>query len=202
MKVRNIALAAALFVGLSNMVGVAMAQTKIYIVNEGKIRAESKLGKALDAQMIQIGNAGVDQLGLKALDAEVKTEGEALKPQIQSLTKEALAANPTLKGRVDAYSKKANELQAKANALDQRMDQQRQANQIAFEYVLLPAVDAVAKEVGADVVLSYASALYNKDSIDISAKVVARLDATVPTLDALKASLPAPPAQAAKPAGQ
>src|SRR5688572_10151433 len=139
MKVRNIVLAAALFAGISNLAGVAMAQTKIYIVNEGKIRADSKLGKALDAQMVQIGNAGVDQLGLKALDAEVKTEGEALKPQVQSLTKEALASNPTLKARVDNFNKKMNELQAKSSALDQRMDQQRAANQIAFEYVLLPA---------------------------------------------------------------
>jgi Skp family chaperone for outer membrane proteins len=202
MKVRNIALAAALFVGLSNMVGVAMAQTKIFIVNEAKIRAESKLGKALDVQMQQLATAGVDQLGLKDLQTQVQTEGEALKPQVQSLTKEALAANPTLKTRVDNYNKKMNELAGKSSALDQRMDQQRAANQIAFEYVLLPAVDAVAKEVGADVVLSYASALYNKDAVDISAKVTARLDATVPTLEALKASLPAPPAQAAKPAGQ
>lgn len=200
MKVRNIALSAALLVGLSN-IGVAMAQTKIYIVNEAKIRAESKLGKALDAQMIQVGNAGVDQLGLKTLESEVKTEGEALKPQVQSLSKEALAANPTLKSRVEAYNKKMSELAQKSNALDQRMEQQQAANSIAFNYVLMPAVDAVAKEVGADVVLSYNSALYNKDAVDISAKVTARLDATVPTLDALKASLPAPPAQPAKPPG-
>lgn len=202
MKVRNIALAAALFVGLSNMVGVAMAQTKVYIVNEAKIRADSKLGKALDTQMQQIGTAGVDQLGLKNLQSEVKTEGEALKPQVQSLTKEALAANPTLKTRVDNYTKKMNELAAKSNALDQRMEQQEAANQIAFNFVLIPAVETVAKEVGADVVLSYNAALYNKDAVDISSKVVARLDATVPTLEALKAALPAPPAQPAKPAGQ
>ena len=202
MKVRNIALAAALFMGISNMAGAAMAQTKVYIVNEAKIRVDSKLGKALDAQMQQIGTAGVDQLGLRDLQSAVKTEGEALKPQVQSLTKEALAANPTLKTRVENYNKKMNELAAKSNALDQRMEQQEAANQIAFNFVLVPAVEAVAKEVGADVVLSYNAALYNKDAVDISSKVVARLDATVPTLEALKAALPAPPAQAAKPPGQ
>jgi Skp family chaperone for outer membrane proteins len=204
MKMRTFVLAGALFVGLSNMAGVAMAQTKVYIVNENKIRAESKLGKALDDQMVQVGNAGVDQLGLKSLQSEVKTEGEALKPQVQSLSKEALAANPTLKGRVDAYNKKMSELAQKSNLLDQRMEQQRTANQIAFEYVLVPAVETVGKEVGADVVLSYSAALYNKDAIDISAKVIARLDATVPTLEALKAALPQPPANATapKPAGQ
>jgi hypothetical protein len=43
-----------------------------------------------------------------------------------------------------------------------------------------------------------------KDAIDISSKVVARLDATVPTLkamqDAYKATLPAQPAASAAPA--
>ncbi len=82
------------------------------------------------------------------------------------------------------------------------MEQQEAANQIAFNFVLVPAVEAVAKEVGADVVLSYNSALFNKDAVDISAKVVARLDATVPTLEALKAALPAPQTPAPKPAGQ
>lgn len=202
MKLRNIVLAAVLFTGLSNVAGVALAQTKVFIVNEAKIRADSKLGKALAAQMQQVGTAGVDQLGLKTLQSEVQTEGEALKPQVQSLTKEALASNPTLKTRVENYQKKMNELAAKSNALDQRMEQQEAANQIAFNFVLVPAVEAVAKDVGADVVLSYNSALFNKDAVDISAKVVARLDATVPTLEALKAALPAPPAAAPKPAGQ
>jgi Skp family chaperone for outer membrane proteins len=202
MKLRNIVLAAVLFTGLSNVAGVALAQTKVFIVNEAKIRADSKLGKALAAQMQQVGTAGVDQLGLKTLQSEVKTEGEALKPQVQSLTKEALASNPTLKTRVENYQKKMNELAAKSNALDQRMEQQEAANQIAFNFVLVPAVEAVAKEVGADVVLSYNSALFNKDAVDISAKVVARLDATVPTLEALKAALPAPQTPAPKPAGQ
>ncbi|MEY2757476.1 MAG: hypothetical protein RIR33_1254 [Pseudomonadota bacterium] len=202
MKLRNIVLAVVLFTGLSNVAGVALAQTKVFIVNEAKIRADSKLGKALAAQMQQVGTAGVDQLGLKTLQSEVKTEGEALKPQVQSLTKEALASNPTLKTRVENYQKKMNELAAKSNALDQRMEQQEAANQIAFNFVLVPAVEAVAKEVGADVVLSYNSALFNKDAVDISAKVVARLDATVPTLEALKAALPAPQTPAPKPAGQ
>lgn len=198
MKVRNLALAAAFTIGLANMAGAAMAQTKIFIVNETKIYSDSKIGKALVAQLKELETTGVDKLGLKTLQTEVQSEGAALQPQTQSLSKEALAANPTLKGRVDAYNKKYSELMQKSNALEGRMDQQAQANQIAFNFVLGPAVDTVAKEVGADVVLSYGSALYNKDSIDISAKVVARLDATVPSIEALKAILPKPPAQPAQ----
>ena len=65
-----------------------------------------------------------------------------------------------------------------------------------------PAVEAVAKEAGADIVVSFSSTWYVKGATDLSAKVIARLDATVPTLVALQAALPPPPAQptATKPA--
>lgn len=197
MKFRKLALVTAMFVGLTNMAGAAFAQSKIFIVNEARVMAESKLGKALELQLNQDATAAVDQLGLKTLKTEVDTEAAALKPQTQSLTPEAIAANPTLKARVDSLNKKYSELVSKSNALDQGVEQQRAANTIRFNYVLVRAVDSVAKEVGADVVLSYASALYNKDSVDISAQVIARLDATVPTIDALKAALPQAPEGAA-----
>jgi Skp family chaperone for outer membrane proteins len=197
MKVRNIALVAALLVGLSNMAGVAIAQTRIMIVNETRIMGESKLGKAMNAQLSQDATSAVDQLGLKTLKTEVDTERAALQPQTQSLSKEALAANPTLKSRVEGLNKKMNELVQKSSALEQGVEQQRNANAMRFNYVLVPAIDHVAKEMNADIVLAYSSALYNKDSIDISAQVIARLDATVPTLEALKAALPQAPAQPA-----
>lgn len=204
MKVRTIALTAALFVGLSSFAGAAFAQTKVYIVNVDKVMLDSKLGKALSAQLSTEANSAVDKLGLKTLKTEVDTERAALQPQTQSLTPEAIAANPTLKGRVDALNKKYSELVQKSSALDQGVEQQRGVNGIKFNYVLIPAIENVAKQVGADVVIPYSAALYNKDAVDITAQVVARLDATVPTLEALKAALPTPPAQpapgAAKPA--
>jgi len=201
MKVRNVALAAALFMGLSNMVGAAVAQAKVFVVNETKVRAESKLGKAMDASLNELANKGVEQLGLKSLQSEVQTEANALKPQTQSLTREALESNPTLKARVEGLSKKAGELQQKQNALNATVEKQDTGYNYAFYAVMLPAIEAVAKESNADIVLSYPSTLYTKDSIDLSAKVIARLDATVPTLEALKAALPQPPAQPAAPGG-
>lgn len=201
MKARNIALAAAVFIGLTNMVGAAMAQTKVFVINEKRIRDESKLGKALDAALNDLTTKGVDQLGLKALKTEVDTEAAALKPQTQSLTPEGLAANPTLKSRVDNFNKKASELVQKQNALSAQVEQRDNGYNVAFMTVMGPAVDAVAKEAGADVVVSFSSTWYLKDAVDLSSKVIARLDATVPTVDALKAALPQPAAQPAKPNG-
>lgn len=194
MNIRKLALAAALFVGLTNMAGAAFAQAKVFVIDEQQIRQGSKIGKELNLALDNIAAAGVDQLGLKALKTELDTEGAALKPQIESLTPEAIAANPTLKARVEGLNRKAQDFLAKQNALSQNLEQRDTSFNMAFLQVLGPAIDAVAKEAGADVVISVSSTWYVKDPVDLTAKVIARLDATVPNVAALQAALPQQPA--------
>lgn len=189
MKIRKMALAALVMAGLTNLAGVAVAQTKVFVINEERVRRDSKIGKEMFAQLGGIRDQGVEKLGLKALGNELKTETDALKPQTQSLTPEAINANPTLKARVEAYNKKTNEFMQKSNFLNEQLGQQNTNYNMAFAQVLEPAVAHVAREAGADVVLSYASTWYVKDAIDLSPKVIARLDATVPTLAALQAAI-------------
>jgi Skp family chaperone for outer membrane proteins len=206
MKVRNLALCAAVMIGLTNMAGAAVAQTKIYVINEERIRRDSKVGKEMSVTLGGIRNQGVEKLGLKTLQDQIKTESDALKPQTQSLTKEAIEKNPTLKAKVDSLNKKTGEYLQKADILNSNLEQQNGTFNVAFATVMEPAVSHVAKQVGADVVLSYASTWYVKDAIDISAKVIERLDATVPSLQALQTALqPAgggAPAQPAAPKPQ
>jgi Skp family chaperone for outer membrane proteins len=200
MKLRNLALAAAFTVGLANMAGAALAQTKVFVVDEDRVRRDSKVGKEISAAIGDFATKAGDQLGLKTLKTELESESARLKPQTESLTPEALNANPTLKAQVDGLNKKANEFLQKQNVLNKNIEQRDNGMGMAFLTVLAPAVDSVAKDVGADVVISYAQTWYVKDATDITAKVIARLDATVPTLAALQAALPPPPAGAAKPA--
>jgi Skp family chaperone for outer membrane proteins len=201
MKFRKLALVAAMFVGLTNMAGAAFAQTKVFIIDEQRIRAESKLGKELNTTLDSIAAQGVEQLGLRTLKTEYDTEGAALKPQIESLTPEAIAANPTLKARVEGLNRKAAELMQKQNALNQTLEQREQNFGLAFLQVLGPAIDTVAKEAGADVVMSVSSTWYVKEAVDLTPRIIARLDATVPTVAALQAALPQAPAPAPAPGG-
>jgi Skp family chaperone for outer membrane proteins len=207
MKIRNMAVAAALFAGFCQLAGAAYAQTKIFVIDEAKVRAESKVGKDIASKLTTIKNEGVTKLGLDTLETEVKTEEDALKPQVASLSKEALAANPTLKARVDALNKKQSELVQKADYLNQNLQQQQNAAMAGFAQALQPAVEYVAKEAGADVVVSSASTWYFKNAVDLSTKVIARLDATTPSYAAIQAAAaataPAKPATPpAKPAGK
>lgn len=153
MKLRNIALVAALFVGAANMAGAALAQTKIYVVSEERARRESKVGKEINQTLVTNANAGVDQLGLKQLKTEIDAEATRLKPQTESLTPEALNGNPTLKAQVEALGKKQAEYYQKSNALNSGIERADNSLSQAFFVVLGPAVNTVAKEVGADIVL-------------------------------------------------
>jgi len=200
MNVRKLALVAAVFVGLTNMAGAAFAQTKVFILDEQRVRQESKLGKELNASLDTFTSAGVDQLGLKTLKTELDSEGASLKPQIESLTPEAIAANPTLKARVETLNRKAQDFMQRQDVLSQNVEQRDNNYNMAFLQVLAPAVEAVAKEAGADAIVSVSSTWYVKDNVDITAKVIARLDATVPSIAALQATLPQPPVPAAVPA--
>jgi Skp family chaperone for outer membrane proteins len=200
MKLRILAMAAAVVVGL-NFAGAAVAQTKIYVINEERIRRESKVGKEMSTTLSGVSTQGAEKLGLKTLGDQIKTETDALKPQTQSLTPEAVNANPSLKAKVEALNKKQNEYLQKAAGLQQALEQQSGNFNGAFMVALEPAVSHVAKQVGADVVLTYGSTWYVKDAIDITPQVIARLDATIPTLAALQAALAPPAAQGgAKPA--
>ena len=191
---KNYVATASLLAGLSMLSGAAFAQTKVYIIDEQLIRAESKIGKELNLALDNIAATGVDQLGLKTLKTELDTEGAALKPQIESLTPEAIAANPTLKARVEGLNRKAQDFMQKQNALSQTLEQRDTSFNMAFLQVLGPAIEAVAKEAGADVVISVSSTWYVKPAIDLTPKVIQRLDATVPNVAALQAALPPPPA--------
>jgi Skp family chaperone for outer membrane proteins len=199
MSIRKIVLIAGMAVGLANLTGAAFAQ-KVMVIDEDTIRRTSKVGVAIANQMGAIRNEGIEKLGLKPLSDEIKADEAALKPQVQALTPEAINANPTLKAKVEALGKKQNEFNQKASALNNALDQQQQAAMGMFNVALEPAVEAVAKTAGADVVLSRSATWYYKPAQDLSAKVVARLDATVPTLDALKAAVTPPGAPAAAPA--
>lgn len=197
MKMRKLALAAALAIGLSQAAGAAYAQTKIFVVDEAKVRAGSKIGQEIASKLGDIQKQGVDKLGLEQLSKDIKTEGDALQPQTASLTPEALSKDPALKSRVDALGRKEQEFLQKRDSLTQALNQQESGAMQAFAAAMGPAVEYVGKEAGADVVLSSSSTWYFKNTVDLSAKVVARMDATTPSLSSLQAANPAPAAGAA-----
>jgi Skp family chaperone for outer membrane proteins len=199
MMLRKLAIATALFAGLSGVTGVAAAQTKVFYVNEARVRQETKVGREMNAVLNQIATQRAQTAGLEALQKQLRDERTALQPQVESLSDAAIQSNPQLKSRLEAFGAKQAEVQQKSGIISQELQQRAQQLNGAFTYVLDPAIAHVAKTVNADVVLNDPDVRYIRDSVDITSKVVARLDATIPTLAALQAAMPQAPAAAAAP---
>ena len=181
-------------VGLA-MTAPAFAQTKVFVVNEGLVRSETKLGKAIDGQLAGIRAQIATENDMPKLQSEVTAEEQRIRPLVEGLNEEAIKKNAALAAQVEALRKKQVEFLSKSEQINNILQQRAQVLQIAFQTVMEPAVEFVAKEVGADIVVPYSSTWYVKDASDISKRVTARLDATIPTLEALQAALPQPPAQ-------
>lgn len=201
MKLRVLAFFLALAPASTALAEAAYAQTKVYVIDEAKIRDGSKIGADIRTKLGAIEQEGIEKLGLKSLSEQIQAEQTRLQPQLQSIVgedgsvaTESLESNPTLKSQVEALGQKQIELRQKSSVLSQNLDQQQSVAMAAFTAALGPAVNHVAAQEGADVVLSVASTWYVKDTIDLSAKVIQRLDATTPTLASLEAALK-PPAQ-------
>jgi Skp family chaperone for outer membrane proteins len=193
-KLNRLAFAAALLAGATGVTGVAAAQTKIYYINEALVRQQTKVGKEMNAVLNQIASQRAQTAGLEALQKQLRDERTALQPQVESLSDAAIQSNPQLKSRLEAFGAKQQDLQQKSGAISAEIQQRSQQLNAMFTYVLDPAISHVAKTVNADVVLNDPDVRYIKDTVDITSKVVARLDATIPTIQALQAAMPQPPA--------
>lgn len=200
MKTKFFALVLAAFAAPLTLSGAAMAQTKVFVIDEAKIRDGSKIGADIRSKLGAIEAEGIEKLGLQSLSEQIQAEQTRLQPQLQSIVSDdgtvavdSLDANPTLKSQVEALGQKQIELRQKSSVLSQNLDQQQSVAMAAFTAALGPAINHVAQQEGADVVLSVASTWYVKDTVDLSAKVIQRLDATTPTLASLEAALQPPP---------
>lgn len=189
MSIRKLALIALATAGVSSLVGVAHAQ-KVFVVNDAAVLRNTKLGKELGGNINNQANKGVEQLGLQALSDQIDTERKALDPILGSLTPEArdakIKSDPALKAKLEALGKKQVELQQKEAALNNALGNATDDYKSLFDIAMIPAIEFVAKEANADIVVPVGTLFYAKQSTDLTQKVIARVDATVPNIAKLE----------------
>jgi outer membrane protein len=202
--------------GLCAPAAVALAQTpagapraagpigtpKIAVIDMQQISAESVLGKSYAAKIEglenEIKNEGTRKQGeLQKMDAAIKTLQDELDKQGTVLSPEAAD-----KKRQDIVKKQRDRQafledgQADLQRMKERAEAQAQAMNAEFQQKIKPAIDAVARDKGIDIILTSQVALTMNPSYDISKDVIAKADESAKT-----AAAAAPAAPAAKPAG-
>ncbi|HZM49482.1 MAG TPA: OmpH family outer membrane protein [Vicinamibacteria bacterium] len=175
---------------------------KIAVIDMQQISAESVLGKSYASKIEglenEIKSEGTKKQGeLQKMDAAIKALQDELDKQGSVLSPEAAD-----KKRQDIVKRQRDRQafledgQADLQRMKERAEAQAQAMNAEFQQKLKPAIDAVAKEKGIDILLTSQVALLMNQAYDISKDIIAKADEAAKT-----AAAAAPAAPAAKPAG-
>jgi Skp family chaperone for outer membrane proteins len=182
--------------------GGAIGTPKIAVIDMQQISAESVLGKSyatkIEGLENEIKNEGTKKQGeLQKMDAAIKALQDELDKQGTVLSPEAAD-----KKRQDIVKRQRDRQafledgQADLQRMKERAEAQAQAMNAEFQQRIKPAIDAVAKEKGIDILLTSQVALTMNQAYDISKEIIAKADEVAKT-----AAAAAPAAPAAKPAG-
>ncbi len=177
---------------------------RIAVIDMQQISAESTLGKSYASKIEVLENemkAAVNQkqTELQKMDASIKVLQDELDKQSSVLSPEAAD-----KKKQDIVKKQRDRQayledgQAELERMKQRAEQQQQTMNAEFQQKIKPAIDAVAREKGIDIILTSQVALTLNQNFDISKDVIAKSDADNKT--AAAAPAPRPAAPTAKPA--
>jgi outer membrane protein len=175
---------------------------KIAVIDMQQISAESTLGKSYATKIESLENdiktEGTRKQGeLQKMDASIKSLTDELDKQGSVLSPEAAD-----KKKQDIVKRQRDRQafledgQADLQRMKERAEAQAQAMNAEFQQRIKPAIDAVAREKGIDIILTSQVALTLNQNFDISKEVIARADEAAKTAAAAPAATPA-----AKPAG-
>jgi Skp family chaperone for outer membrane proteins len=162
----------------------AHKSVSIGVINLDRVAAESQLGRsyATQAQSLQ-GEVdtlrGKKQAALDAMDEELKTLQEALDKQASLLSQDAVDQ------KQQELKKKARDRQAfiddgtvEIQKLRERAEARVASLNAELQQKIKPHMESVAQEQGIDILLDSRSAVAIDAALDISPKVIAKLDAT------------------------
>jgi Skp family chaperone for outer membrane proteins len=186
--------------------GGAIGTPKIAVIDMQQISAESVLGKSyatkIEGLENEIKSEGTKKQGelqkmdaaIKALQDELDKQGTVLSPEAADKKKQDI-----VKRQRDRQAF-LEDGQADLQRMKERAEAQAQAMNAEFQQRIKPAIDAVAKEKGIDILLTSQVALTMNQAYDISKEIIAKADEAAKTA-AVAAAPAAPAAKPAAPAG-
>src|SRR4029453_8142728 len=175
---------------------------KIAIIDMARVSSESLMGKGYAAQLEalqnEINSEGTKKQGeLQKMDAAIKALQDELEKQGSVLSPEAAdKKRQEITKRQRDRQAFLEDGQADLQRMKERAEAQAQAMNAEFQQRIKPAIDAVAKEKGIDILLTSQVALTMNQAYDISKEIIAKADEAAKTAGAA-----APAAPAANPAG-
>lgn len=171
----------------------AAQSSTVVVIDRTQIFVQSKAG--VDIQNKIRGIESAMQAELKPTADQLAAEGPALEAKTQGRTREAILADAGLKTEVEAYARKANDFNRKRQIAAQELQLTERKALIDFNNALVPVLRQVVAEKSANVILDKANIVFVDDATEVTASVIAKLDASTPTMTVTRQKIPTQPAQ-------
>lgn len=184
-----IAVFALLFASVSVAAPIAAAQgTTVVVIDQRKIMRDSRAGKDIQTKMKSIEDQIKRELETTARSLE--SEGKSIEERTKNMTPQAVAADPTLKGQVEGFYKKAGEYNRtrQIRARELQITERKAWNE--FFKALQPVLQQVVNEKNAQMMMDRSGTVYANPSLDVTATVISKLDAAKPTVNVVRERLP------------
>lgn len=171
--------------------GAGAPQAPVLMLDQGRLFAESRFGRALQADL---------DAEAAALLTESRRIDAALEEEERSLTARRSAMSPEeFRAAADDFDRRVEELrgaqEAKSRALTRRRDEDRQR----FFQAAVPVLGQMMAEAGALVLLDKESVILSFEGIDLTDAAIARMDALLGDGKALPQAPLAPAAPRVQP---
>ena len=183
---RHLALCVAVALAVSPLAAVAQpaAAPQILTLDQDRLYGGSLYGQALEARSL----AATQTLATenRKIEADLSAEEAALTTQRPTLTAEAFAA------LADAFDVKVEKIRAAQEAKASQLTADRDAGRKQFFQSAVPVLADLMGQLGAYAILNHDAVVLSFDSIEVTARAIAALDAKLGDGSAPPAP-PAPP---------
>jgi len=169
----------------------AFAQgTKIVTFDQARVMRDTTGGKDISQKVLAIGNSMKTELETEG--RAIETEGKSLEARTANLTREAIAADASLRGQVESFARKRAVFQQKGQIRQAELQQTEQAAWAEFFKSLQVIVQEVANERGAQIVLERSATVYAAPTLDTTDLIISKMNARSPSFTVTRARIQAP----------
>ena len=168
--------------------------TKIVTYDQARVMRDTTGGKDI-AQKVQAISTSM-KTELESEGRSLETEGKSLEGRAANLTREAVAADATLRTQLESFGRKRAAFQQKGQIRQAELQQTEQTAWGEFFKALQPIVQEVANERGAQVVLERSTVAYSAPNLDVTDLVISKMNARKPSFTVTRARINLPQAPA------
>ncbi len=162
--------------------------TKVVVIDRVQTFTQSQAGQDIRTKIQAIETTMQGEL--QPLATALQTDGAALRTKSEGKTQETVRADAALMSEIEAYSRKANDFERKRQIAAQELALTERKALVDFNNALIPVLQQVIAENSANVILDKSQVVYVDDATDVTQSAITKLNASTPTVQVVRQSLP------------